>query len=184
MLHEADIDKGRLFTWNDRDRRHFHDELQALLPSHREDTIPSAIPPREVTFIALRLKYQLEEVIPCELPEERITRPHSDVITPDVMKTAKTAGKVAGMNEDYGACIIYCLLVVKNWLRLQARLELWDADLHGLRAVACEKLAKMIIEEEEDMNYLMQEMLLKRYSILVDGERESLLIEHLQRDIH
>ena len=44
--------------------------------------------------------------------------------------------------------------------------------MHVLRAFACEKLAKMIIEEEEDMNYLMQEVLLKRYSIVVDGEGE------------
>jgi hypothetical protein len=49
-------------------------------------------------------------------------------------------------------------------------LELWDADLHELRATACEVLAKHIIEEEEDLNYLMQELLLKRYSIVVDGE--------------
>jgi hypothetical protein len=74
------------------------------------------------------------------------------------------------MNEDYGACVIYCLLVVKRWFKQQAKLELWDADLHELRAVACERLAKFIIEEEEDIDYLMQEMLLKRYSILVDGE--------------
>ncbi|KAL2045934.1 hypothetical protein ABVK25_011930 [Lepraria finkii] len=44
-------------------------------------------------------------------------------------------------------------------------------DLHELRAIACEGLAKFIIEgEEEDMIYLMQEMLLKRYIFLVDGE--------------
>ena len=112
----------------------------------------------------------LEEVIPCELPEDRITQPHSNVLTDDVIKTAKSAGKVSGVSEDYGACVIYCLLVCKSWFRYQARLELWDSDLHDLRAIACEKLAKLIIEEEEDMDYLMQEMLLKRYSIVVDGE--------------
>ena len=74
------------------------------------------------------------------------------------------------MNEDYGACVIYCLLVCKRWFKQQAKLELWDADLHELRAMACERLAKFIIEEEEDIDYLMQEVLLKRYSILVDGE--------------
>lgn len=74
------------------------------------------------------------------------------------------------MNEDHGACVIYCLLVCKNWFKRQAKLELWDADLHELRAIACERLAKFIIEEEEDIDYLMQEVLLKRYSIVVDGE--------------
>ena len=120
----------------------------------------------------MRLKYLIEEVIPCELPEDRVTQPHSNVITDAVMKTAKSAGKVSGMNdgEDHGSCVVYCLLIVKNWFKYQGKLELWDADLHDLRAVACEKLAKMIIEEEEDQNYLMQEVLLKRYSIVVDGE--------------
>ena len=75
------------------------------------------------------------------------------------------------MTEDYGACVIYCLLVCKRWFKQQAKLELWDADLHELRAVACERLAKFIIEEEEDIDYLMQEVLLKRYSIVVDGEQ-------------
>ena len=123
-----------------------------------------------MTYIALRLKYQVEEVIPCELPEERVIEPHSNVLTAAVVKTAKSAGKVAGMDKDYSACVVYCLLVVKSWFRYQAKLELWEAELHELRAVACERLAKFIIEEEEDMNYLMQEVLLKRYSIVVDGE--------------
>lgn len=118
----------------------------------------------------MRLKYLLEEVIPCELPEEAVTKPHSQVITDNVAKLAKGCGKVSGSDEDYGACVIYCLLIVKGWFRRQARLELWDADLHELRAMACEKLGKMIIEDEEDVNYLMQELLLKRYSIVVDGE--------------
>jgi len=52
-------------------------------------------------------------------------------------------------------------------------LELWDADLHEVRATACEVLAKRIVEEEEDMGYLMQDVLLKRYSIVVDGEDSS-----------
>ena len=53
---------------------------------------------------------------------------------------------------------------------MQAKLELWDADLHQVRATACEVIAKGIIEDEEDIGYLMQEILLKRYSIIVDGE--------------
>lgn len=165
------VNWSKLFSWNERDRRHFHDEIQALLPTHhRETDIPSAIPAKEVTFVALRLKYQIEQVIPCELPEDRVTQPHSDVLTPAVIKTAKSAGKVSGMDKDHGACVVYCLLICKSWFKQQASLELWDADLHQLRATACERMAKEIIESEEDLEYLMQEMLLKRYSIIVDGE--------------
>ncbi|KAI7302877.1 hypothetical protein KC315_g15929, partial [Hortaea werneckii] len=157
----------RLFDWDHRDHRRWHDEIQSLLPSHRDAAVPSAIPAKEVTLVALRLKYQIEAVIPCELPEERITAPHSNVLTPSVIKTAKSAGKVTGptsSSDDHGACVVYCLLIVKHWFKMQAQLELWDADLHNLRATACEVLAKLLIEQEDDLLFLMQEMLLKRYS--------------------
>lgn len=81
------------------------------------------------------------------------------------MRTAKSAG-----GDEYKACVVYCLLVVKKWFKKQAMLELWDEDLHSVRAVACEVLAKRLIEEEEDTDYLMEEVLLKRFSIFVNGE--------------
>jgi len=96
---------------------------------------------------------------------ELITKPHSGILTAAVLNTSKQAG-----GEEYKACIVYCLLVVKKWFKSQATQELWDADLHEVRAAAAEMLAKHIIEDEEDMDYLMEEVLLKRYSILVDGE--------------
>lgn len=148
-----------------------------VLPSHSEDVFHSAVPAKEVTRIALRLKHQIELVVPCELEEERITAAHSNIITPAVIATAKSAGKVdnpgnadASSNPDYSSCVVYCLLVCKKWFKKQATLELWDADLHQVRAVACEVLAKHIIEEEEDLKYLLRDVLLKRYSIVVDGE--------------
>lgn len=104
-------------------------------------------------------------MIPCELEEELVVKPHSHILTPAVVATAKEAG-----GEQYAACVVYCLLVVKKWFKRQALSELWDADLHEVRAVAAEMLAKRIIEEEEDHNYLMEHVLLKRYAIFVDGE--------------
>lgn len=123
------------------------------------------MPPKEVTKIALRLKHQLEQVIPCELEEHLVTKPHSQILTPAVIATAKEAG-----GDEYAACVVYCLLVVKKWFKRQALAELWDADLHEVRATAAEMLAKRIIEDEDDHNYLMEHILLKRYSIFVDGE--------------
>lgn len=147
-----------------------------MLPSHTDD-IHSAIPAKEVTRVALRLKHQIEQVVPCELEEDRITAAHSNIITPAVIKTAKSAGKIdnpgnpdATSKPDYSACVVYCLLICKKWFKKQANLELWDADLHQVRAVACEVLAKHIIEEEENIGYLLRDVLLKRYSIIVDGE--------------
>ncbi|KAK7955707.1 Calcium channel YVC1 [Apiospora aurea] len=137
----------------------------AVLPTYRDRHIESAVPAEEVTKIALRLRYLIEEAVPCELEAEEISRPHSRVITPKVIKAAKEAG-----SEQYRACVVFCLLICKRWFKHQAVVELWDADLHGVRAVACEVIAKSIIESEEDMGYLLHAILLKRYSIILDGE--------------
>lgn len=136
-----------------------------VLPTSRERPPPPPIDPKEVTKVALRLKHQIEQVIPCELEENLVTKPHSHILTPAVVETATQAG-----GEQYGACVVYCLLVVKKWFKRQALAELWDADLHEVRAAAAEMLAKRIIEAEEDQDYLMEHILLKRYSIFVDGE--------------
>ena len=104
-------------------------------------------------------------MIPIELPEENVTSANSPIVTKNVVKLAKEAG-----GKDYAACVVYCLLVCKRWFKRQALLELWDADLHNLRAVACEIIAKRIIEGEEDQDYLMQDLLLKRYSVLRDAQ--------------
>lgn len=108
-----------------------------MLPSNRNDLIESAIDPASVTKVALRLKYQIEQVVSCEMEESKITMANSPVITPKVIMTAKDAG-----GEEHKGCVIYCLLVCKRWFKRQAMIELWDADLHNVRAEACEVLAK------------------------------------------
>lgn len=147
-----------------------------VLPTYHEDALPSAIPAPIVTRIALRLRDLICAVVPCELEPEHITCAHSKIITRKVILAAKEAGNnlsAEGTNakDNYGACVVYALLVNKRWFKKQAMLELWDADLHNVRATACEVVAKQIIEGEEDMEYLMQDVLLKRYSVLVDGEQ-------------
>ncbi|PSK36186.1 Eukaryotic translation initiation factor 2 subunit alpha [Elsinoe australis] len=159
---------GRLVSDHDRSGR-LRDEARSLLPYSQNHAIPSAIPAIEVTKIALRLKHQIETVVPCELEEDRVTAAHSAIVTPAVIETAKSAGKY-GSEHDYSACVVFCLLICKKWFKRQAVLELWDSDMHDVRATACEVIAKRIIEAEEDFGYLFQEILLKRYSIVVDGE--------------
>jgi hypothetical protein len=110
-----------------------------VLPSYRDTHIESAIPAPEVTKIAIRLRYLIEESVPCELDESQITQPHSKVITRKVIQAAKEAG-----GTEHRACIVYCLLVVKRWFKHQGLIELWDADLHNLRATACEVIAKVM----------------------------------------
>ncbi|PGG95732.1 hypothetical protein AJ79_09905 [Helicocarpus griseus UAMH5409] len=158
---------SKLFSPEDRRRaarRQLH-EGRRLLPVRRNEAVPPALPSKDVTRVALRLKYQIEQVISCELDEDDVCRPNSPIITKAVIDTAHEAG-----GEEYKACVVNCLLVCVRWFRLQALVELWDADLHELRAVACEVIAKRLIEGEENQDYLMQEVLLKRYSIYLAGE--------------
>lgn len=110
-----------------------------MLPTYDSDPIVPALPAKEVTKVALRLKYQIEQVIPCELAENTITNPHSAVITKDVIQTAREAG-----GDEHRACVIYALLVCLRWFKSQATVELWDADLFDLRALACEIIAKAL----------------------------------------
>ena len=110
-----------------------------MLPTYHEESIQSAIPAPEVTKVALRLRYLIEQCVPCELEEDSITAAHSHVITPKVVKAAKEAG-----GKDYAACVVYALLVNKRWFKKQASLELWDADLLNVRATACEVIAKQL----------------------------------------
>ncbi|KAL4765370.1 putative potassium ion channel Yvc1 [Aspergillus foveolatus] len=148
----------------------FRQDMQRhrLLPTHEGDEIPTDHPAKEVTRLALRLKYQLEQVIPCELEEDSITSANSRVITQNVIHTAMQAG-----GEHLRACVPFCLLVCLRWFKRQAQQELWDSALHELRATACEVIAKRIIEAEEDQNHLLVHVLLKRYSIFQDGEESA-----------
>ncbi|QIX00630.1 hypothetical protein AMS68_006147 [Peltaster fructicola] len=157
----------KLVSWLKQSSIRLDEEIEPLLTADGNASGPTTSP-RDVTIVCLRLKYQIEQVIPCELPEERITAAHSNVITQAVVKTAQAAGTIADV--DNSACVVFGLLVVKNWFRKQAKLELWDADLHNGRAQACEVIAKKIIEGEDDHDYLMREVLLKRFSIIVDGK--------------
>lgn len=160
------IQWSRLFGFSDERNRHrFAEEARQLLPGHGSDLPPSAIPAKEVTKVALKLKYQIEQVIPIELDEAKVTKANSAIITPKVVKTAKEAA-----GEEYKACVVYCLLVCKRWFKKQALLELWDSDLFDVRAVACEIIAKRIIEAEEDQDFLLNHVLLERFSMMRDGE--------------
>jgi hypothetical protein len=142
---QTPLDRHRIAEEARRCMRHHLTSLSALLtehvvlPTYHEETIPSAIDPVEVTKVALRLKYLIEACIPCELEEELITKPHSRIITEKVLKAAKEAG-----GDEFGACVVYCLLVNKRWFHRQAKLEIWDADLHNVRAVAAEMIAKRL----------------------------------------
>ncbi|KAF7551076.1 hypothetical protein G7046_g7819 [Stylonectria norvegica] len=151
---------------NDNENRHawLHEEERALLPQHLNEQIESGIPAPEVTKVCLRLRHLIRECIPCELEEKEITRSHSTVITKAVIKAAREAG-----GQQYKGCVVYALLINSKWFKREAISELWDADLHNIRAAACTVIAKQM-QSEEDMEYLLHSVLLRRYSFLIDDE--------------
>ena len=109
----------------------------AVLPTYDTEEVPPLLSSKEVTKVALRLKYQVERVVPCELAEDELTSPTSRIITKDVVKTAKNAA-----TGDLRGCVVFALLVCLRWFKAQAVIELWDSDLFEARAVACEVIAK------------------------------------------
>ncbi|KAG9244058.1 hypothetical protein BJ878DRAFT_507946 [Calycina marina] len=161
------INWKKLFRLNGFDAQDSREERSRLLGQlGDEEEMESAFPAKEVTKVALRLRRLIEECIPCELEEDLITKPNSKIITKKVVLAAKEAG-----GDEYGACVLYALLVNKRWFKLQAKKEPWDADMHEVRATATEVIAKEIIETEDDQNKLFMECLLKRYSVVVDDEQ-------------
>ncbi|EER24655.1 hypothetical protein D8B26_004988 [Coccidioides posadasii str. Silveira] len=139
-------------------------EHDRMLPNTEADGPPPSLPAKEVTKVALQLKHLIEQIVPCELEESSITKPNSTVITKAVIETARHVG-----GDEYRACVVFGLLACVRWFRIQAVKELWDTELYSLRAVACEVLAKRILESDEDHYFLMQAVLLKRYSIVTSG---------------
>lgn len=110
-----------------------------MLPRCHDDAVAPAISAEEVTKVALRLRYLIEQCVPCELEEELVTKAHSRVITPKVLEAAKEAG-----GEQYASCVVYCLLINKRLFNRQAMVQIWDADLYNVRAVAAEVIAKYL----------------------------------------
>jgi hypothetical protein len=108
-----------------------------VLPAYSADETDASDASKEIAKVALRLKYQIEQVVSCEIEENVLTNPNSRIITDDVVETARQAG-----GDDYKASVVYCLLVCLRWFKIQSSIELWDSDLHEIRAVACEVIAK------------------------------------------
>ncbi|KHN99330.1 potassium ion channel Yvc1 [Metarhizium album ARSEF 1941] len=141
-----------------------HEEETALLPHINHEHMASVVPPSEVTKVCLRLRHLIQECVPCEMEESRVTAPHSRIITTKVVQAAKEAG-----GQEHRGCVVYCLLVNQRWFRREALVELWDSGLHKLQAEACGVIAKALIENEEDTNYLLYSVLLRRYSYMANG---------------
>lgn len=108
-----------------------------VLPAYTVDEAPPPHPSKEVTKVALRLKYQIEQLVPCEIGNDELSNPNSRIITKDVVHTATQAG-----GDELRGCVVFALLLCVRWFKIQASIELWDSDLHESRALASEVIAK------------------------------------------
>lgn len=72
-----------------------------MLRNLRRQSLHSAIPAEDVTKVCLRLRHLVQECIPCEMEESRITTPHSGIITHKVVQAAREAG-----GQDHKACVV------------------------------------------------------------------------------
>ncbi|KAF4584190.1 potassium ion channel Yvc1 [Ophiocordyceps camponoti-floridani] len=161
------LDRALGFSDRSRPRRDDHwlrEEERALIPLFGPRREQYAVPPLEATKICLRLRRLIQECIPCEMDESRITTPHGRIITSKVLLAAQEAG-----GREHRSCVAFCLLINYRWFQQEARAELWDSSLHQLRKEACAVVAKAIIDDEQDVPYLMHDILLRRYSIMIDG---------------
>lgn len=99
-----------------------------VLPHLHNEEIDSAIPPVEVTKVCLRLRHLVQECVPCEMEESRITAPHSRIITPHVIRAAKEAG-----GQEHKGCVVRygCLYAAQHWI---------DGILTGPRSMLCSSI--------------------------------------------
>lgn len=76
-------------------------QITSVLPRFNHDQMRSAVPATEVTKVCLRLRHLVQECVPCEMEESRVTTPHSRIITQQVIKAAKEAGGL-----EYRGCVV------------------------------------------------------------------------------
>ena len=91
-----------------------NDVSSSVLPVHNGQA-HSPVAPKEVTKVALRLKYLIEQIVPYELDESMITSPNGTILTPQVEQTAREAAC-----ENDRACVVFCLMVCQQWFKKEA----------------------------------------------------------------
>lgn len=154
------------------------DEEHGLLhdDSPHVKSLPSA---KTITQVARKIRYLVTELIPIVVKESHITNPKSRIITPKVLDLVERAG------EDEPGCVVFCCVYVARYFHRLCYKDLPDADVNILRAIACEVIAKALIERQEDEDFLYSEMLLRRYAIVTAGrESDPKSLVELAVDVH
>lgn len=140
------------------------DEESTLIQRDQSDVkpLPSA---KTVTQVARKIRYLVNELIPLVVKETHITNPKSRIITKNVLNLVKRAGR-----KEPG-CVVFCCVYVARYFHRLCLKDLPEADVNVLRAIACEIIAKQLIEREEDEDFLYSELLLRRYALISGGSQ-------------
>lgn len=146
---------------------------------------------RQIWRICVNLKKLIDGIISIEFDESQVTHPNSAILNINVLELVyKAAGGKGDGKPDtssfrYRASLPFCLLKVCGWYWQQAELELYDTQLHKLRATAAQILAANIIEETKDDEYLFLAMLCHRYVLNAnDEDSHPLNVLELSVDMH
>ncbi|KAH3901437.1 Yvc1p SCDLUD_002930 [Saccharomycodes ludwigii] len=162
-----------------RDHDNCKDSRYPLLPIHNGQVKISPIPPnsRQVLRICINLKELIDNIIPIAFDENLIICDNSRILNVNVIKLAREACG-GNLKEEksymkYQAVLIFCLLKVCEWYWSLAEYELFNEELHNLRATTAQTICKIILEEEEQIGHfehLFINMLCRRYVINENDE--------------
>ena len=126
----------------------------------------------QILKLIRRIKRLIDTVIPIEFDRSQISRPDSPILTEQVYKLLIesphfTCENNYNNNSDDAlkGTLVFALLIAKKWYGKASQNFLYDSALYDLRALACEYLAKRVIEREQDEYFLFKYMLCKRYTI-------------------
>lgn len=132
--------------------------------------------PRQVLRICLNLKHLIDRAVPVQFDEAVVLAADSKILTSEVVQLAKEAaggqgdGRHGTSSYKYRAALVFALLKVTRWYWELSATEIHDSELYFLRASTAQQIAKLIIEDAHDDNYLFIQMLCRRYVINLNGE--------------
>lgn len=157
------------------------DEIAAwrnyLLTRHYSTVVPS-IPPRRVSMVAMKIRYLIEQLVSVEVKVPFHSR-YSLVAQLDnstTLSCCKTAGLksyMGGWRRGQSLCCLCAFNLSKasffqlflsdaRYFKRKASTDLTEADLHHLRKLASEHMAKLIVDSVSDHEYLFTDLLLRR----------------------
>lgn len=122
--------------------------------------------PKTVTRIIIRIQALTLELIPIEVDLDEIRSPTSSIITKDVVEAYS---QIAG---DFAPAVPFALLEARRFFARQAASNPADSDENTCRKVACEAIARRIVQRTP-----MEEqyaLLSKRYTLIESDGDESL----------